>query len=215
MNYTDEELKKVRLNKAVIDRVKAFRTQIKPYMMSKVLNWVAYVYHPHTPLKGADSFLKMKFEAAVLADFPRDRSGKFNRHYEQIILGKNRKVSGVVLQYLKMWNSPDYMQLKIYLESYEEELESLKGIAFTEDDSAEKRKTKAIAKAKIIENIRVLKNEIKELQSQFLEGDNNKTLVVNLYQELGLEKLGITPEEIADSLSQHNSPLLNFNPHYI
>lgn len=178
----------------------------------KVIDWICFVYHPKTPLRGLDSMIKMKMEAAIVANFPTDETGRFRVMYEEILLGKNPNVNHMTISYLKMFNNSDYMELKIYKEMFEDELLKMTNMVEKEDAKPTDIKNIRDARDKSIDLQSKLKKRIKELETNFLNNDDGQAILSALYQEMELEQLGITAEEIAKRLKESKDPLYGYVP---
>jgi hypothetical protein len=213
MDFSARELYKLRVDEDTLHKKSVLLTKnVTPLSRERVLDWICFVYHPNTPMKMYNSRMKMKMESALIANFKRDENGEFTKKYEDVILGKNPVVNLMIIEYLKMFNNPDYMELVIFKEQFEDELYKMTNMI--EEEGAKPKDIKDIrdAREKSIDLQAKLKRRIKELERTFLDQEDNKMLLASLYQEMELSKLGITPEEIAAALKDKKDPLFGYKP---
>jgi hypothetical protein len=107
LEYNLIELEEIKPNQELLSS-KLFQDIDKELSRIKCLNYIAYVYHPKTPLAriGDDpkfnKFLKRKFVAAQAAEFPTKKNGTFIQEYENVLLGYNESVNLWIINYLKL-----------------------------------------------------------------------------------------------------------------
>jgi len=222
MEYDPFDLYDLKPDKSVTDRIKVFEVQIIHVRNKLVLDWIAYVYHPQTPLARItdsttiDNYLKRKFIAAEEARFPKDlKTGRFHEAYEEIILNKNSAVNRMVVAYLKLWNSRVYSRLILQRDSYYNQLKSLMDVESMDNQRPDDIKKMSEARKAIQNTLDITESKLKELELELLQGDKNERLLMDLYQEIELESLGLRPEDIAIMLRDGKNPLAAFKPKYL
>jgi hypothetical protein len=213
MDFSTKELWKLRIDDDAIHPKSVLKkAKILPLSHEKILDWICFVYHPNTPMKIYNSRMKMKMESALIAKFSRDENGEFKKIYEDVLLGKNEIVNLMIVEYLKMFNNSDYLQLVLYKDMFEEEIKQMSNMRGEEGGTGNDRKKMRDAIDKSIDVQKKLKGVIKELESSFLNKEDNRDILASLYQEMELSKLGISPEEIAAALKDKKDPLYGYKP---
>lgn len=183
--------------------------ELKELDKTKVIEYISYVYSNNELSRTYKNFLRRKMEAAKIADFPTNRTKRFLLEYDNIILNKNKYVNKMIVAYLSLFNSSDYKELVVYRDLLDSELWNLKNLA---GESGED-KNKAIARNTVMNNIDKIKETIKKLEKQFLMKDDSRDLLSVMYEEMSLEDMAFTPEEIAEKLLKGEEPLGGFTPY--
>lgn len=221
MDYSQAELKEIELDKVTISRVKVFKTSINPLTFNKIIKWIAYVYHPNTPLAKLeedpkiDRYTHRKFVAAKEAEFTLQKGGKFITHYENVILGRHHVVNKMIIAYLKLFNDRIYATLYLQRQSYYNQLAALLDADGIEAKTSAEIKEKAQTVSAVQSTLNTTNKKLEELEILFLQGDNSERMLFDLYQEMELESLGLTPEEIASKIQEGRDPLNYFKPQRI
>jgi len=138
--------------------------------------------------------------------------GKFTGSYENVITGKNKVVNKMIIAYLKLWNSRIYARLQLQRDSYFNQLRSFIDIEELESDTPDDIKKISDARSAVQKTLDTTEEKLQELELQFLQGDYSDKMLYELYQELELESLGLTPEEIAVKIRDGKDPLAGFTP---
>ena len=132
----------------------------------------------------------MYWHGSLVAGFKLDKSGRFNKDVEGMLVGLDGGVNSMITRYLRMFDDPDYMTLVSYLEMFNAEVRS--GISAME--------SKDIKVAK--DNIRFFKEEIKILTRELFGGDDTRELTRELYKNASDDMLKLRPELISKELVQ-------------
>lgn len=225
MEYSYPKLKEIIPKKEVIDRIPVFNIEdgFKGMDRDKVINWIAFVYHPITPLAtveetaGVSKYIKRKFIAGKEAGFPehKAKSIAFKDPYEDIILGKNEFINSCIIAYLKLFNSPIYARLKVITDSYYNQLNTSMQTEAIETKDSKDIKDLSLARKAVQETLDNTEKKLQEIELTFMQGDDSKPMLEALYQEISLEGLGLKPEEIAQMRLEGKDPLLGFKPYYL
>jgi len=171
---------------------------------TRVLQFVAYVYDINSPLIEFSKIMERRVQAAKLAEFgkdPKAKDNKFTRHYEDVILYKNKAVNQMALRYCFVQKSPTHAIVMTYMEQLFDELSLLKMTAEPKD------------RATIRGNIDAYRKGIEESSLYLLSGDNAEAMYIELMENIENELLNLTPEDIAIKLAANKPPFPDYNPY--
>ena len=127
-----------------------------------------------------------KREAALLAGFQTDKTGRFEKNIEDILTGQNDQCNTASVRYLLLQGLPDYPALIAQRELQAKELEA----AFQSKDPKDR---------KIIrENIDKSTERIAEYEAKIFGGQEVENVRKALYKHIESEKLRLRPEYIAE-----------------
>lgn len=126
-----------------------------------------------------------KREAARRAGFKKDKTGKFEKEAENIILGSNTDVNHAIVFYLRQSGDPAFIMYATYWELLSREIEDSLS-------AAEAKQREYIRK-----NISDLSNKIEELEKSIFGGQEGEALRRSLYSDMEREKVRLRPEKIA------------------
>ena len=218
MEYTKSELNAVKINPSIVEKVKILGKKLTKASNEKVLEWIAYVYHPDTPLAtledepGVSTYMKRKFIAGKKAGFSQLVDGKFSPTYEEIVLGQNFIVNQKIVAYLKLFHSRLYAYMKLENDSYFNQMVSYMNLEKMPQINSTDIEAIAKARKQVQLGISTTDKKLRDLELQFLQGDDSPQMLKTLYYTMEMESLGLTPEEVADALEKGDDPLKGFKP---
>lgn len=150
-----------------------------------LFRYIVLAFDINSPIRYVyKTILEQRVKAALIAGFTVNKSGKFPKNIEQILLCENACVNRMIVRYITMINNEDYSTLIAYSEALRKQQEKI----LAGDVDQEKTKD-------MIFNINTLKNSIKELKEVLL--GESRDLHRTLYEFVDSSILGISPEEIA------------------
>lgn len=131
-----------------------------------------------------------KFVCAKLAGFKTKEDGSFEDKVDEILKGKNESTNQMIFSLLRRYGSFKWTTLKSLEDKFHQNLEKQQGV----DGLEFQRITDALKK------LEALKNDL-------LKGDTGKQINESLVQRIHSEDLKLSPEAIAENISQGKSPL--------
>jgi hypothetical protein len=147
-----------------------------------------------------DDILKRRYEAAILAEFPKAIKG-FQEKYQDIFLWKNEKANLMAIRYCRMQRNPDFTVMIKYEEQLYRELQEMDTMPDADD------------RKRILDMTSTLRKNIQDLRTSFFLGDNSQTMFFELLDSLDDENLDdYRPEGIAMK-RKLKQKLLNYNPY--
>lgn len=161
----------------------------------KVLRYIAYFYDKKTPLKKIDNVLARKAEAAKLAGFELE-DGKFSDLVEEVIRCENTIVNAMIIRYLRLSNNHKFAMLSTTIELLYRNLSA----QLNNEDSGNYKESQ------------VMEREISRITDELMQDDTNQFLTSDLYQMINLEKLELSPEDIAARV-RDGLPGVTFTPY--
>lgn len=157
---------------------------LKGITLSKIIKVIVLVYDPNSPLVLRINDIKQRrIEAFRIFETKTYTNDRFSSDVEDIILGKNEKVSRMTLQFRKAMDSLAYTSMSYYTESYYSLLAELQS-----QDTKEKAQTMIL--------IEKIEAQAKRKAKEFFMGDEKLIDYVaseNIYDEA----MSLTPEAMA------------------
>lgn len=160
---------------------------------NKVIRYIVFFYDRKTPLARIDNIPSRKVEAALLAGFELDGE-VFSEYVEEVLSCDNTIVNAMIVRYLRLNNNHKFAMLSTTTELFYRELrEQL-------DGKGDFKKSQAMEK------------EITKITEELTQGDNNSNLIQDMYQLVDMEKIGLSPEDIAERVAE-GLPGVSYNPY--
>lgn len=198
-DYKDSEFKRLLLNPygrnkdadifrlfPILGKYDAFLADTAPMNRNHVIRYVIFTFDKNTPLHNIDDLIEKRMRGALLAGFTTGEKNKFSHDVENMIRSKNPTVNAMIIQYLIIQSSEDFMVLTAYEESLRLQMEKLiKG-----DVDSEKTK-------ELIANVETLRTNIKSIKSSILVKNDDPFLDRDIYTFSEVKKLRISPEDYA------------------
>lgn len=167
-----------------------FKQSFMPLRQIFVLRYITYVYDENSPFrKEVGDLFERKRQAAIEAGFEVDDKEKFSPEVEEMIFGKNTKVNKMVVRYIQLHYNRKFSYL-IYLE-----------------DSFEKLLRDSLGGKENVHNMKAVQKELDEMYEEMLANDDSVDLRTRLYKFVTKERLGISPEEIAEKIQNGVEPI--------
>lgn len=160
--------------------------------MDKLLAYTVHVYDPHTDLLKLfpTDFYRRKREAALMAGFTIDDSGKFSPDVEDCLVGANDDYNAAIVAFVTRFNSLDLLSYVMYREVFTTEMRA----SMSAPDSKSKRE--AIVNA---ENARI---KLTELEKKLFTDDEVVSVRNALYVLAEKLRLSLRPEDIAMAIER-------------
>jgi len=180
--------------------------------LGKIFTYIVYTYDYKSPFViYSDNIIKRKKEALENSGFGWSRqTGKYSAIAEDMITCKNKAINLMVIRYCRILRNNDWMTLVGFEEALARQIAEMTS-GMTHKDGKEVELTPE-QHARTINNVKTLRNEIKELTSDFFSKDTNESLKESIYDSIELDDLNITPEQIAKQMHMGQHPKL-YNPY--
>lgn len=165
-----------------------FKVVLGPYDFGpgekdKVIRYIACVYDMKSPfVKDFHDVNIRKIMAATYVGFE-STNQRFDKHVERMMLGGIEPVVDMVIRYCRSYNQPDYSFLVAIWDDY---YRTLKLIQLGEVYDYGK--------------VKKMREDINELSTTFLTGDDAGGMIKKLYQDVEKDSLLLRPEDIAQKL---------------
>lgn len=170
-----------------LDKYEEFRADAK-LPLTKLKNYIILLYDINSEMREQISDLgQRKSLAAEVAGFPLF-DGKFHEGVEDMMIGRNKKFNDMLVRYITLFNSPDYITYTAQWELLYKEITR----SFTAEDSKETKEIRL--------NIDALRKNINELSRIIFYGEDNKELRKALYKHMESDKLRLRPEYFAEDI---------------
>jgi hypothetical protein len=154
-----------------------------------VVRYVILMYSCENVIhRNIPELIYQKREAAFLAGFELERNGKFSKRVESIIMGDNENVNRMIVRVISFNRNSDYELLITYRDAFERQQLNLR----SQDKDSKPGDVKTI-----VDSLKILSAQIKELELALLNQDTNENLLDKLYSDIEGVRFGITVEENA------------------
>jgi hypothetical protein len=166
---------------------------------NKIIRYINFMYSMEiTCIREAHaSYLEQKVECAILAGFEWDPvSGKFEERVEKMLSCDDEWINRMIVSFLRHNYSDPYAGIVTLREKYYE------GMLRLLNDKE--------ASPKDIKEWKSTADDIREMEVQFLAGDESKSLNAALVMKIEEETLGLRPEDVAYLIKAGKSPLGDF-----
>ena len=163
----------------------------------KIVRWGLMLCQPETPLMKIDHARKRRIVAAHLAGFDKLESDEeqFTEEYTDVIYGRNERVNGVLIEFLRFQNNEDFAELLIYENKLWDSFERLESGANTPAEEE-----------KLMKNIDELKKKIKNLRDIITNKDEDKGLVKEMLSIITSTYIDLSREAVAKALQKGEDP---------
>lgn len=168
-----------------------------------VLTYIVLIYDQASPLRREVRNLpSRKGTAMMLAGFKTDKSGRFERHIETMLEGKNQQVNAMIVKYLVLQNSPKFVQLIAYESMYYYEIAKIQNGAYGNSKS-------------VITVIDSLASSIDKLTEEVVGGKGeSEPVLAAIYKEV-TKDLNVSPEAISTYIADSGDVPSDWNPYSI
>jgi len=158
-----------------VDKMKSlspvFDFSIKNSSQTKVLTYITLAYDKNSYfVREIKSFMRRKFEVAVASGFKLDTNKKLSQFVEELITGKHKAFNRAVTRYVILQNDIEYSRLMLYDYAFYKIFYA----SFDTFDSQGKTK-------KLLDD---LASDIELLQKKLFNGDEVKSIVSALYEDI-------------------------------
>jgi len=179
----------------------------------KVFAYIVFAYDMKSPCVTHNiGLLSRKKEALLLAGFKEDKkTGKFCQIAEKLVANDIEEVNRMIIRFLRILKNPTYETLQSYYQSlHRQNYELMSGMSPNKD--GEYAPLTSADHKRLVENTKVLNDEIRELTSLLMSGDDDDNILNSLYDSIETDDTNITPEQIARKLYFEENLKL-FNPY--
>lgn len=156
---------------------------------NKVIRYILYLYDKNSVLRmKIDDLMKRKLAALELSGFIKERSDKFSKDVEEMVLCRNFDINNMIFRFLRVLRKPKFSFLCAMEETFYQHLKRmLNGEALTTN---------------AIQAIKVLENDIETRAIELLNEDNTEKLIQDLYTFVEFSELNIMPEDYAKMVKE-------------
>ena len=190
-----------------IDRLKTNLQITEPIdSIDEILRYIIYMYDPGSDLRLTHTdFAKRKREAAKLAKLPTTRTSDLTDYSKDILVGANNKVNCLIIEYLKLHNSPYLLQYHAHWNLLSQEILDSENLG---ERTPQERKI-------IRENIRELTDSISDAESHLFGGGKDTEALRNaLFADMTASRATeLRPEKMALALEKKEA-VIGKNPFY-
>lgn len=171
----------------IIKKYKEFNPPTMSFDKQQILKYVILAFDKKSPLKMTYTDpIEVRVVAAEIMEFPKLKSGGFEKKFDQIIRSQNFTVNLMVITYLFLQNEHDVLTLIAYEEALRIQSSRLVG----EESSATDVKN-------IISNIDLIKSAIDKIKKSIVEEPTDELLKRDLFTFTQSKRLNIKPEDYA------------------
>ena len=161
---------------------------------NKIIRYIVAVYDKRGLRVYEQNVPKRKRMAAELAGWLPNDKGEFPPAVKEIIEGKSKTVNRMIVRYCKLHKSPRYAALVGMEETFYSILDRMV------DSDTETKSTEYTM-------FKQLENEIEDRAAEFLNGDSNREIIQQVYEDIELERLELRPEDIAKKIKAGKAPV--------
>lgn len=177
-----------------------------------VFAYIVYVYDYRSPfVKYNDTVFKRKKSALEAAGFRKGRGDKYSKLAESLFLNGHTTCNQMIIQYLKILKSDEWMSMVSYQEALGKQTEMLL-TGKHKDESGVEVNVEPKVYSDIIKNTEALRNNMKLIRIDFVTQDDNANLIEAIYDSIESETITLTPEQYAMQVYIGKNPEL-FNPY--
>lgn len=175
--------------------------KIKAFDQDDAVRYVILLYDRESQLRREYTKIRQrKAVAAAYAGFKPSAKGEFRKDVERILIGQSPEVNKMIVRYVMSYNDPDQMALEMYIEMFQRNAAAmLQNIA---DPMEYKR---------IHEVTEKLKASISELTQKLLGGQDESSIIKELYADLQKLRETMMPEYVAEIRAKGQD--LEYNPY--
>lgn len=209
-NLTDMDINKLDRSKFLFDpfdpqlteklaKHKEFSKPINRINRLKLLQYIIFMYDKNNDEVRAELpyYPQRKYEVAKSVGLIGER--KASPGVEDMLVGKNEIINGMIIRYLTLFNDPNLLMLASYYQIYID----LNKQAF----SGQFNKDTIVSLDKVNATIRQLTEDV-------FGGKDETELRAELYKSIEEQALGIRPEEMAEKIQSGKDPFEGkFNPY--
>lgn len=165
-----------------------------------VIRYIACVYDRASPIrkKFESDDKKKKTWAARYAGWEADKEGVFEQEIDDILKCRNQEVNKMILEYVRLYNDPEWSLIQVGYEAYYQKLQSILSISGESDKAKDKAGTEKI-KGELFNQAQQMGTDLSKMSTR-ITGDDNRLLRRDLYctiEDSTRNRLNITPERIA------------------
>lgn len=182
-----------------LNAIDSFRNYKYVYLdRNKVIRYIIYCYDRESPIlkKFMMDDQKRKQAAATYAKFSTDADGLFDEHVDNMMKCRIPDVNAMIIDFIRMYNDPEWALLMTGLESYYQKLANL---LTDKVDSKRDQFQMEETKGKLWDQCNKMADTLSKAANKILT-DENPYLRRDLYCVIDQDaknKLNITPERIA------------------
>jgi len=162
---------------------------------NKIIRFIVLCYDKKSPLvkKELVDIIERKKQAMNLAGYKPNKSGMFTEQVMEIIAGQNKIVNHLILRWLKMQDSLDFMTMCFMIESHSQILESLNN----KEDDKEDALSLSDKKIKVMNKLAEVRKSIDDLAEGLFQKDINLQNFVGSFDVEEKHTYKVTPEQWA------------------
>jgi hypothetical protein len=170
------------------------------FTTGKAIALIVLLYSKDTYVSAKHS--SEKINAAVYLGFEQNACVISNPAVHNALLCNNKPFNDMVIRYCRMQYDSEFSELVIFNNAFYNQL-----MALNDGKSENSDKTKDI-----IQNVGVLKKQIKEIETRMLNENVTPENVSTLYEHVEMTALGLRPEDIAEKMRAGEVPV-DVNPY--
>ena len=171
----------------------------------RILRYVILYYSDNILRQVIPEVAHRKKEAANIAGFYElKNTGQFSYDVEQMLRCQNPVINQLIIRFLRRSENKKFMQLCVFEEARAKQMQKL--IDGVGDSDRELTKT-------VIDNVKTLSQDIEDLEKELLNEDDSRDLMEAMYDEIDYTNLGITPEEIAETIADGTTDKILKSPY--
>lgn len=180
-----------------------FRKTVKPLEYAKVFKYIILMYDFDSPYRTKiTDYYTRKRKAALDAGFKlQAKEKRFDSSVEAMLIGENDNINDMVIRYIRLFNTPDYLHYVISWELLMAEMRF--ALCISGPDKLKQ----------VRENINGLTKTINELTALLFGGHETESALKALYAAMEQDRLRLRSEEVAEDLL-HNELDLKVDPYH-
>ncbi len=163
-----------------------FKASLPSMNRNCIIRYILYAFDRRSPLLDIRDVIEKRIMSASLSYWVLD-DGRYSLEYEDVVRGLNLEVNAMIVRFCSIQANEVFTAFVGFSESLRKQTLKLM------DDNEEDENTKTI-----IDNIKNLRLELKDLRIELLSTDEDKLLNRDLYSFYTSESLGISPEAYAN-----------------
>lgn len=202
MKYNPMEVKKGTPLLEAFPEIGRFKSFIKltkntKLDVNKIVKYITLTYDPKSPaVQNIKDQFKRKNWCALAAGFEYNKEFKFSQEDVDILNCQNDSINDAILDFLTLFDNPDYMLLVLGYEGYYRKLRQ-----YNNEVSDDKKNELELEKTRgeLWKQLQIMAPQLKDLSNSILN-DYNPFLREHLYRAVNKtvqEKLNLTPEDRA------------------
>jgi len=187
----------LKLEDKVLDKFPLLSKYKEFRLPDKLLRYVIFCYDRGSPLHREDNMLAKKVQAAILAGFKRDGSGKFDQPVVDVFNCKDIEANKAIIRFCRLQHNREYSLFVAGNEAYHNTLIQLLSQADKGDDVLDQAKTKM----ELLKRATTTSRELDDLYLKIFAGDTTSELARTAEDIMDAEEINnalLSPEDLAN-----------------